>query len=165
MAEAKLVKVPLKRIVERIKAILRKLEISILKAKHEVGKVLLDEMKGLEHGEKVETLKEIGKQVGVKQAELYRSMKFAELYPDFNEFMREHPDVSWHYVVHNLLYEEEEGLKEEKFVECDLCGDEFSSEETKPIRLCLKCSSELVTWMNLKRVQSEGSQKQGSALP
>jgi len=161
MAEAKLVKVPLRRIVERIKAILKKLEISILKAKHEIGKVLLDEMKGLEHGEKVETLKEIGKQVGVKQAELYRSMKFVELYPDFNEFMREHPDVSWHYVVHNLLYEEEgkpteeEPLEEERFVECELCGDEFSSEETKLIRLCLECSSEFVTWMNLKRVQSE----------
>jgi len=162
MAEAKVIKVNLRRVVERIRAVLRSLEISVLKAKHEIGRILLEEMRELEHGEKMETIREVGKQVGVRQAELYRSMKFAELYPDFNEFIREHPDVSWHYVVHNLLYEKVEELRrevfgkpeEEVFVECELCGNKFNREETRVIRLCVDCSSEFVTWVNLKRVQS-----------
>jgi len=130
------VKVDVRRIIERINEVLRRFEVRLIEAKHEIGVILNEELELVPHGEKLMVLSEIEEEVGWKKTELYRCMKFAELYPDLEDFLATHEGISWRQISDYHLYgviEEEKPLK--SWV-CSICGHSFLEVEPIRLRLC-----------------------------
>jgi len=153
--------------VEDLRKIIKEEELTTVRLKHRLGSRILKERDNIPRGRVFDFMKELAKEVGYSWRELYYCSEFASRYPDIEEGMREIDtmcqkegvSLTWRNIRNYILREKLEELREavERLVECELCGESFSGEATKPIRLCLKCASEFVTWMNLKRVQGGDS--------
>lgn len=153
------------RLVEDIKRIIKEENLSTIMIKHKLGSRILEERGNIPWGQIFNFMKDISKEVDYSWRELYYCSEFASRYPNLEEAMKEIDtlcqkqgvSLTWRNIRNYILREKLEELKEmvEKLVECDLCGKEFSPEETKPIRLCRECSSDFITYANLKRIKSE----------
>jgi len=130
-------KVNLQRIIERINKVLREFEAKVVECKHKVGAILLEELAGVEHGEKLEVLMAVEAETGWKHAELYRCMKFAELYPDLNEFLAAHEGITWSQIAQDHLYGVIQEEPKPRAWTCDLCGQNFLTDTAEPIRIRL----------------------------
>jgi len=137
-------------LVLKVKAILDVERRMVIRAKHLIGKAILEarERAELEYGRITDFMKDLAKEVGYSWQELYACMKFAEKYPDLDSFLMSSENLSWMRIVHEMLYGERlESGEVLRLVECLACHESRALEETKPFRLCAKCVSEFQVWL------------------
>lgn len=79
--------------------------------KHEVGRRILKEKESINWGKKLKFLADLGENLGYSPQELYRCVKFADKFPDFEAFKtyislnERNIELSWHQVYSECLYE------------------------------------------------------------
>jgi len=137
-----------RQLVIKIKVILDLERQMVIRAKHRIGKAILEERERakLEYGTITKFMNDLAKEVGNSWQELYACMKFAEKYPNIETFLTGQK-ITWKEIVHELLYEKREVEVPPKLVTCLACSDEVRQEETKTFRLCAKCISEFQIWL------------------
>jgi hypothetical protein len=75
-----------------------------LKARHEIGKALLNQLRTGKVFNVQRFVEENAKKKRVSVSEIYAYIRFAEKFPDIGAFLTSYPNARWHFVVRKLLY-------------------------------------------------------------
>jgi len=100
------------KLVQDCKKIVAREHEDIVRRRHELGvRIVEDEDKYVKHKWGSGTfIKKLAFDIQVEPSTVYCSIRFAEKYPDVEKFLTSHKlpqakALTWHYIVHNLLYE------------------------------------------------------------
>jgi len=97
------------KLLQDLKKLIRSEDLTLIRFKHEMGRRILQERHNIPWGQKLQFIKALANDLNYSWQDLYFSMKFAEKYPDFDEFESKFltplEKFSWRRIVRDLLYE------------------------------------------------------------